>query len=277
MRCSAPVNKRFTAIAVETDAVQRIFTTLPVTPVDRTGGRGGETVLDFAHFANGTWTTDLVFVNLSIEASRPPLSPFQTDIFPSRPAIFFYDTEGNPIDPASLVDLTDDLEVTADGALTLSSEMEPLGVLTISTHGRGELVTGSVRVVSEGPIGGLLRFEHPSLGVAGVGAGQPVSDVIFPVQRQEGGITTGIALHNLESNSGLLRCELMREGLLLDSVSIPLETNGQTSWAHRPGVPHAPIRPTSWGRCAASPQGEICSPPWPWKWTPATVPLRPCR
>ena len=230
VRCSAPVNKRFTAIAVETDAVQRIFTTLPVTPVDRTGGRGGETVLDFAHFANGTWTTDLVFVNLSIEASRPPLSPFHTDIFPSRPAIFFYDTEGNPIDPASLVDLTGDLEVTADGALTLSSEMEPLGVLTISTHGRGELVTGSVRVVSEGPIGGLLRFDHPSLGVAGVAAGQPVSDVIFPVQRQEGGITTGIALHNLESNSGLLRCELMREGLLRDSVSIPLETNGQTSW-----------------------------------------------
>ena len=40
--------------------------------------------------------------------------------------------------------------------------LEPLGVLTISTHGRGELVTGSARVVSEGPIGGMLRFEHPA-------------------------------------------------------------------------------------------------------------------
>ena len=37
-------------------------------------------------------------------------------------------------------------------ALTVQTEMEPLGVLTISTHGRGPLVSGSVRVVSEGPI-----------------------------------------------------------------------------------------------------------------------------
>ena len=117
-----------------------------------------------------------------------------------------------------------------DGALTVRSEMEPLGVLTISTHGRGELVTGSVRVVSEGPIGGMLRFEHPDLGVAGVGASPPVSDAIFPVRRQEGGINTGVALHNLESSAGLVHCDLMREGVLLDAVSIPLEANGQTSW-----------------------------------------------
>ena len=28
----------------------------------------------------------------------------------------------------------------------------------------------------------------------------------------------------------LLRCDLMREGVLLDAASIPLEANGQTSW-----------------------------------------------
>ena len=65
--------------------------------------------------------------------------------------------------------------------------MEPLGVLTISTHGRGALVSGSARVVSEGPIGGMLRFEHPALGVAGVEASQPLSDALFPVRRQAGG------------------------------------------------------------------------------------------
>ena len=91
-------------------------------------------------------------------------------------------------------------------------------------------MSGSARVVSEGPIGGMLRFEHPALGVAGVGANPPVSDVLFPVRRQEGGITTGVALHNLESSPGLLRCDLMREGVLRDSASIPLEANGQTSW-----------------------------------------------
>ena len=132
--------------------------------------------------------------------------------------------------PESVVDVTGDLEITEDGALTVQTEMEPLGVLTISTHGRGELVSGSVRVVSDGPIGGMLRFEHPSLGVAGVVASPPVSDALFPVRRQEGGITTGVALHNLESSPGLLRCDLMREGVLLDAASILLEANGQTAW-----------------------------------------------
>ena len=230
VRCTAPGRGRFTAIAVEMDAAQRIFSTLSVVPVDRTGGGSGETVLDFAHFVNGTWITDLVFVNLETQPSRPAPTPFHTDILPSRPEIYFYDTEGNPIAPDSVVDVTGDLEITEDGALTVRTEMEPLGVLTISTHGRGALVSGSVRVVSEGPIGGMLRFEHPDLGVAGVGASPPVSDVLFPVRRQEGGITTGVALHNLESSAGLVHCDLMREGVLLDGASIPLEANGQTSW-----------------------------------------------
>ena len=55
-------------------------------------------------------------------------------------------------------------------------------------------------------------------------------DALFPVRRQEGGITTGVAIHNLESSPGLVRCDLMRECVLLDAASIPLEANGQTSW-----------------------------------------------
>ena len=230
VRCTVLGSRRFTAIAVEMDAAQRIFNTLSVVPLERTGGGNKQTTLNFAHFVNGTWITDLVFVNLSTEASRPAPTPFHTDILPSRPAIYFYDTEGNPIAAESVVDITGDLEITEDGALTVRTEMEPLGVLTISTHGRGELVSGSARVVSEGPIGGMLRFEQPDLGVAGVGASLPLSDALFPVRRQEGGITTGVALHNLESSPGLLRCDLMREGVLLDAASIPLEANGQTSW-----------------------------------------------
>ena len=229
VRCDAVGQGLFSAVALEMDPGTRIFTTLPLFPVDR-GGGGREAALDFAHFVNGTWITDLVFVNLSTEASRPAPTPFHTAIPPSRPVIYFYDTEGALVAPESVVDVTGDLEITEDGALTVQTEMEPLGVLTISTHGRGELVSGSARVVSDGPIGGMLRFDHPDLGVAGVGASPPVSDALFLVRRQEGGITTGVALHNLESSPGLLRCDLMREGVLLDAASIPLEANGQTSW-----------------------------------------------
>ena len=78
----------------------------------------------FAHFANGTGiTSEMVFVNLSTEASRP--------------AIYFYDTEGNSIAAESVVDVMSDLEIQEDGGLTVQTEMEPLGQLTISTHGRG--------------------------------------------------------------------------------------------------------------------------------------------
>ena len=256
VRCTVLGSRRFTAIAVEMDAAQRIFNTLSVVPLDRTGGGNKQTTLNFAHFVNGIWITDLVFVNLSTEASRPAPSPFHTDILPSRPAIYFYDTAGNPIAAESVVDITGDLEITEDGALTVRTEMEPLGVLTISTHGRGELVSGSARVVSDGPIGGMLRFEHPDLGETGVGASPPVGDVLFPVRRQEGGITTGVALHNLESSPGLLRCDLMREGVLLDAASISLEANGQTAWLIDQAFPGADTSDfTGSVRCDAVGQG----------------------
>ena len=138
--------------------------------------------------------------------------------------------QGHPIAAESVVEVTGDLEIQEDGALTVRTEMEPLGVITISTHGRGALVSGSVKVVSEGPIGGMLRYSLPHIGEAVVGASPPVSDAVFPVRRQEGGITTGVAIHNLESSPGLVHCDLLREGVLLDAVSIPLEANGQTSW-----------------------------------------------
>ena len=230
VRCDADGEGLFSAVALEMDPGTRVFLTLPLFPVNRRAG-GPEAALDFAHFANGDGTTsDLVFVNLSTERSRPAPTPFHTDIPPIRPAIYFYDTEGNPIAAESVVDVTGDLEVQKDGGLTVRTEMEPLGVLTIATHGQGPLVSGSVRVVSEGPLGGMLRFNLPHIGEAVAGASPPISDAIFPVRRQEGGITTGVAIHNLESSPGLVRCDLMREGVLRDAASIPLEANGQTSW-----------------------------------------------
>ena len=230
VRCDAPGRRRFSAVALEMDPGTRVFITLPLFPVDR-GGGGPEAALDFAHFTNGDGTTsDLVFVNMKTQPSGPAPTPFHVAIPPIRPVLYFYDKEGNPIAAESVVDVTGDLEITEDGGLTVQTQMKPLGVLTVSTHGQGPLVTGSVRVVSEAPIGGMLRYDLPHIGVAVVEASSPISDAIFPVRRQEGGITTGVAIHNLESSPALVRCDLMREGVLRDAASFPLEANGQTSW-----------------------------------------------
>ena len=104
--------------------------------------------------------------------------------------------------------------------------MEPLGELTISTHGRGNLVSGSVTVVSEGSIGGVLRYALPGIGVTGVGASPPVRDALFPV-RQEGGLDTAAAIHNLTGSDLVVTCRLMKNGAVLEETQIPLAANGQ--------------------------------------------------
>ena len=136
---------------------------------------------------------------------------------PIQPALYYCDPEG-------------DLEIQGDGSLTVRTEMASLGELAIATHGRGPLVSESVRVVSDGPVGGMYWSDHSGIGQTVVGPSPAVSDAIFPARCQEGGINTGVAIYNLESTAGLARCELMREGVLQDAVRIPLAANGQTSW-----------------------------------------------
>ena len=172
--------------------------------------------LSFPHFANGESTfSDLVLVNIGTTAIRP--------------AIYFYDTEGNPIAAESVVDVSGDLEIHEDGSLGTQTELAPLGERTLSTHGRGDLVTGSVQVVANGPFGGFLRFDSPELGVAGVGTSPPVSDVIFPARRQEGGINTGAAIRNLTGLEMTVMCRLMQDGLVLDETETPLAADGQSA------------------------------------------------
>ena len=237
VRCTAPGEGMFTGIAVELDAANRIFTTLPVVPVDR-GGGGREAVLDFAHFANGSGTTsDLVFVNRKTEPSGPAPTPFYVAIPPIRPALYFYDKEGNPMSAESVVDITGDLEIREDGGLTVQTQMEPLGVLTISTHGRGALVSGSVRVVSDAPIGGMLRYDLPAIGEAVVGARPPLGDAVFPVRRQEAGINTGVAVHNLGEEAMEVTCELMARGNRARRCEYPSSGQRAGVLVPRRGVP----------------------------------------
>ena len=229
VRCTAPEPGLFSAVAFELDGIHRIFTTLPVVPVPTPAVPQQEqeeeqeqeqqqdaTRLDFTHFANGgKIVSSLVLVNAGAN--------------PVRPAIYFYDQQGDPIAAQSLVDLTEELEIGDDGALSPGTAMNPLGELTISSHGRGVLKVGSVAVTAEGPIGGVLRFDIPALGVAGVGDSPPVRDALVPVRRQADGINTGVALHNRDATALLVRCRLMRDGVVLEETMIPLAANGQDS------------------------------------------------
>ena len=70
-------------------------------------------------------------------------------------------------------------------------------------------------------------LSHHGIGVAGVGASQPVRDALFPVRRQAGGISTAAAIHNLEANAQEVACQLMKGGVVLEETEIPLAANGQ--------------------------------------------------
>ena len=215
VRCGAPVEASFAGVALEMDFEQAIFTTLPVVSVPQKRNQD-YTHLYFAHFANGSsFSSELVFVNV---AARP-----------IRPAVYFHDYGGKPIAPASVVDLGDRFQVRADGALTVRTAVAPLGELTISTHGRGDLVNGSVKVVADGPVGGFLRFDIPEIGVAGVGASQPVQDALFPARNRLGGIRTGVAIRNRGATAAEVTCRLLQGGMVLEEKLIPLMTNGQAA------------------------------------------------
>ena len=258
VRCIAPGRGRFTAIAAEIDAAGGIFTTLPVMEVNR--GRAEVTTLDFAHFANGTWITDLVFLNLETELSGPALTPFHRTIPPTRPAIYFYDTEGTLIDPGLLVDITGDLEITDDGALTVRTEMEPLGVLTMSTHGRGEIVSGSVKVGfrrshrRDGPVS-PPRPRRGRSGSQSTRQRRPLPGPPPGGRNHDGGRDPQ---PGIEFGVGALRIDAGGRAARTPCPFLWLPTGNSPDSSTKCSPP--PIRPTSWDRCAALCLTEDCSP-----------------
>ena len=182
--------------------------------VIRPSGERDPVTREFPQFANGGDTvSDLVLVNVDSKAVTP--------------VVRFYSSAGDPISADSVVDVTEDMELMTDGALSITRAIPPLGERTISTHGEGMLTSGSVRVVSDGYVGGLLRFDSMAVGVAGVGAAQPVNDAVFPARRKEGGINTGAAIRNLESEVVSLTCHLMQDGEMLEMATVELAGNGQ--------------------------------------------------
>lgn len=207
--------------------------------------KGHQMAVDFAHFANGgSFSSDVVLVNLAAT--------------PIRPLVYFYGKDGGLIDPGSMVDVMGNLFPTPFGALTPLAELPALGEITISTNGMGDFTTGSVKVVTEGldsPIGGVLRFDAPGIGVAGVGASQAVRDAIIPVRRQMGGLDTGAALRNLSESELTLTCRLMMGGEMMEMQPVTLPANGQTAMFISELFEHDTSNFTGSMRCTA-PAGE---------------------
>ena len=212
--------------------------------VIRPPGERNPVTQEFPHFANGDSTvSDLVLVNV--------------DTTTVTPVIRFYSSKGNPISADSLVDVTGDLELTVDGALTLPVGIRPLAARTISTHGRGGLTSGSVRVVADGYIGGFLRFDSMAVGVAGVGAAQPVNDALFPARRKEGGINTGAAVRNLETEAMTMTCHLMQGGDVLESAMVELAGDGQKAQFINELFPEADTSDFSGSVRCTAPEGRM--------------------
>ena len=163
---------QISATALELGPAPGQFTTLPVTPL--TAG-GTATEISFAQFGSGGgFTSDTVLVNPRGAGSVSGTLTLLND-------------QGQPM-PVGL------------GGSGLESSrwfsIPPLGALTISTDGGGSLNVGSARVSASGPLGGVVRFQIPGIGIAGVGESRPLTQLLIPVRRTPEGISTGIALQN---------------------------------------------------------------------------------
>jgi len=83
-----------------------------------------------------------------------------------------------------------------DGSISnLRFDLPPLGSMTFSTTGFGDLRLGSAFVQATANVSGVVRFEIAGVGIAGVGSAQPASALMAPVRR-EGEIRTGVAVRN---------------------------------------------------------------------------------
>jgi CubicO group peptidase (beta-lactamase class C family) len=143
-----------------------------------TFGLAAKQDLFFAQYGGGQgFTSDLVLTN-----------PSPKDTVSGR--VDFYGDDGNPL----LLTLAGVAGETPVSGTTFS--LAPLGSLTVRALAGGSLQVGSAVVRGDGPLGGVVRFQVPGMGVAGVPASRPVSAFVIPARREAGGIRTGVAVHN---------------------------------------------------------------------------------
>ena len=136
--------------------------------------------LYFAQFGNGSGlSSDVVIVN--------PSSSFRVN-----GEVRFWDVDGNPTDGSTVLGAVRGMNALVSGT---SFRLEPLGTVTFSTSGVGELVLGSATIDSDLSVFGVIRFNIEGAGIAGVGFGTPASAAVAPA-RNQGGVRTGLAVRN---------------------------------------------------------------------------------
>lgn len=154
----------------------------------------------FAQFANGAGIqSDVVLTNSS---------PDQT----VRGEVLFYNLDGVEVPPG---------DVLNTGNTTF--EIPPLGTRTFSTKGGATLIQGSAVVKSDRPISGVIRFDLPGSGVAGVGSSEPAKSVVVPVRRK-GALSTGVAVRNVSLVPISVNAVLLgSNGAVVQQVTLQLE------------------------------------------------------
>jgi hypothetical protein len=91
--------------------------------------------------------------------------------------------------------------LTSEVAFTIA----PFGSAVLTTGAGAKLMSGSAQITADGPVGGVLRFNSPALGVAGVGASTSASGFLIPSSRNASrNIHTGVAIASAGSGVDLV-------------------------------------------------------------------------
>jgi hypothetical protein len=152
----------------------------------------------FPQFGNGvadgpSLTSSVVLTNASPSAA-------------AEGTVYFFDQDGQPL-TVGLVE--------GDPVSEMEFSIEPLGSVTFTTDGLGDLSIGSAEVTSTEPVGGIIRFQIPEIGIAGFGSAVPVQRAITPARRNSE-INTAIAIRNDETSPITITLEMRGE----DGVSL---------------------------------------------------------
>ena len=130
--------------------------------------------LHFAQFGAGGLKSDVVITNPSVDTTVSG-------------EVHFFDADGALLDPS---------DILANGSESATFSLAPGGSTTFPSRSSGNLAQGSAVVTSTEPVSGVIRFDIPGTGVAGVGSSEPAFEVILPVRRS-GGLSTGAAIRNV--------------------------------------------------------------------------------